>query len=98
MTSGDESHLSAESHQWLDEALTPYLEEGWMLSWQSDTMAHLTRGQEGLDLTVDDQGEIKITSQPSPSLQFQGHIRAWGILLLSFLLALAVAAALGWFN
>ena len=98
MISGDELHLSAESRQNLDEALTPFLEEGWTLSWQNDTMAHLTRGQEGLDLTVDAQGAINITSQPSPSLQFQDRIRAWGVLLLSFLLVLAVAAALGWFN
>ena len=80
----------------LDTALAPYLEDGWVILVQTDFMARLTREKQNLDVYVDLLGEVTIEDKPLTPFQETGRLVAWVLLLVAFLLAVAVASALGW--
>lgn len=84
-----------EARQRLDAALAPYLEAGWALRTRTDYMARLTRGRRNLDFYVDLTGEVSQTERPLTPVQESGRLVAWVLLLVSLLLALAIASALG---
>lgn len=82
----------------LDAAIAAYEAEGWALLWQRGEMAHLTRGSEGLDLRLDEDGSLvrEVIENPSLRLALSGRLQAWLLLLLTLAIVIAVAAALGW--
>ncbi len=84
-----------EARRRLEAAIAPYLAEGWVVLVEHDFMARLTRGRRNLDFHVDLLGEVRIEEHALSPVQEAGPLVAWLLLLLSFLLALAVASALG---
>ena len=87
-----------EARQRLDQALAPYLEDGWAVRARHDYMAQLTRGRRNLEFYVDLLGEVTVSERGLTPAQASGRLIAWVLLLASFLLVLAIASALGWFN
>ncbi len=87
-----------EARRLLDEALAPYLDDGWVIRVQHDYMAQLTQGRRNLEFHVDLLGAISITEKALTPAQDSGRLMAWVLLLVSFLLVLAIASALGWLN
>jgi hypothetical protein len=88
----------AEARQRLEAALDPYLQDGWVIRAQHDYMAQLTRGRRNLEFYVDLVGGVTVTEKGLTPGQASGHLIAWVLLLVSFLLVLAIASALGWFH
>lgn len=80
----------------LDAALAPYLDDGWTVLVEHDFMARITRGQQNLDFHVDLLGEVLIEEHGLSPVQDAGRLVAWLLLLVSFLLAVAIASAVGW--
>ncbi|GAB4572159.1 MAG: hypothetical protein Kow0077_10750 [Anaerolineae bacterium] len=80
----------------LEDAIAPYLADGWVVLVEHDFMARLTRGKRNLDFYVDLLGEVTIEEQALSPVQDVGRLVAWLLLVVAFLLALALASALGW--
>jgi hypothetical protein len=85
-----------DARQILEAAMAPYLEDGWIVRAEHDFMARLTRGKTNMDFYVDLLGEVTREEKPISPVQDSGRLVAWALLLVSFLLAVAVASALGW--
>lgn len=85
-----------DARQALDEALAPYLADGWTVLVAHDFMARITRGQQNLDFHVDLLGDVRIEEHDLSPVQDAGRLVAWLLLLVSFLLAIAIASAVGW--
>lgn len=83
------------ARQQLEAAIAPYLAEGWIVREEHDYMARLTRGNRNLDVLVDLTGAVTVEEKPTTLGQETGRLVAWVLLLAAFLVALAVAQALG---
>jgi len=79
----------------LQKALEPYLADGWRVVDRSAYIARLTRGTHNLDVQVDLLGTVEKREAGLTPLQESGRLTAWMLLLVSLLVALALAAALG---
>ena len=80
----------------LEAAIAPYLAEGWTVLVEHDFMARLTQGKHNLDFHVDLLGEVRIEEGDLSPVQDAGRLVAWLLLLVTFLLAITIASALGW--
>ncbi len=85
-----------EARQRLEAAIAPYLAAGWVVRAEHDYMARLTRGRRRVDFYVDLLGEVSSEEGQINPAQDSGRLVAWLLLVLAFLLALALASALGW--
>ncbi len=85
-----------EARQRLEAAIAPYLAAGWIVWAEHDYMARLTRGRRRVDFYVDLLGNISTEEGQINPAQDSGRLVAWLLLVLAFLLALALASALGW--
>lgn len=85
-----------EARQRLEAAIAPYLATGWVVRAEHDYMARLTRGRRRVDFYVDLLGEVSSEEGQINPAQDSGRLVAWLLLVLAFLLALALASALGW--
>jgi hypothetical protein len=97
MTDPDVEPISPEAarHR-LEEAMAPYLTDGWSVRAEHDYMARLTRGRRNIDFYVDLLGNVAIEDKALTPGQDSGRLVAWLLLLVTFLLVLAIASALGW--
>lgn len=86
---------SEEAAAILEQALAPYLADGWRVLDRGVTSARLTRGMRNLDVRVDLLGQVETEETGLTPLQESGRLTAWVILLTMLLIALAVSAALG---
>ncbi len=84
-----------EAEQILQQALDPYLADGWRVLDRNAYTARLTRGMRNLDVRVDLLGQVDIQEAGLTPLQESGRLTAWVLLLAALLVALALAAALG---
>ncbi len=75
---------------WRDE------ESGWQMVTGHDFMARMTRGRINVDFYVDLLGEVSIEEKPINPAQDSGRMIAWMLLLLSLVIALLLARAVGW--
>jgi len=85
----------AEAERVLQEAIDPYLTDGWRVLDRSSYAARLTRGMRNLDVRVDLLGEIDTQETSLTPLQESGRLTAWVLLLAALLVAFALATALG---
>lgn len=85
-----------EARQLLDDALAPYLADGWTVLDRHDFMARLNRGEQNLEFYVGLTGEITIDEKPLSLIQSSGRVVAWLLLLLTFLIVVGIASILGW--
>ena len=79
----------------LQEALEPYLGDGWRVLDRGAYSARLTRGMFNLDVRVDRLGQVEAQESGLTPLQESGRLTAWVLLLAALLVALALSAALG---
>ncbi|MBI5958611.1 MAG: hypothetical protein HY866_07750 [Chloroflexi bacterium] len=79
----------------LQEALDPYLAEGWHILDRSAYTARLTREMRNLDLRVDLLGRVEKQETGLTPLQDSGRLTAWVLLLAALLVTLALTSALG---
>lgn len=79
----------------LEQALAPYLADGWRVLDRGAYSARLTRGKRNLDVRVDLLGEVEVQETGLTALQDSGRLVAWVLLITSLLLALAITSALG---
>ncbi len=84
------------ARQRLDDAIAPYLAEGWVIVVGHDYMARLNRGAWNLDFYVDLLGNVTVEKKALTIVQESGRLVAWLLLIVAVLLALALASALGW--
>ncbi len=87
-----------EARRRLETALEPYLAEGWAVVAEHDYMARLTLGGRNLDFYVDLLGNVEMEEKSLSIGQSSGQLVAWLLLLVTFLVVLAIASALGWFG
>lgn len=79
----------------LQEALLPYLQEGWSVIHRGPYNTRLTRNKRNLDIRVDLLGKVEMVETDLTPLQESGRLIAWMLLLVSLLAALVVGTALG---
>lgn len=85
-----------DARQALERATAPYLADGWIVLVEHDFMARLTKGRRNLDFYVDLLGEVQVEESDLSPVQDAGRLVAWLLLVVAFLLAVALASALGW--
>jgi len=85
----------AEAERVLQQALDPYLADGWRVLDRSAYGARLTRGMRNLDVRVDLLGHVETQETSLTPLQESGRLTAWVLLLAALFVAFALAAALG---
>ncbi len=85
-----------DARQRLEAAIAPYLAAGWSVRAEHDYMARLTRRRHRVDFYVDLLGNVTTEEGEISPAQDSGRLVAWLLLGLAFLLALALASALGW--
>lgn len=93
---GPEPIPPEEARRRLDDTLAPYLEDGWVIRVQHDYMAQLTQGRRNLECHIDLLGTVTVTEKALSPAQDSGRLLAWVLLLVSFLMVVAIASALGW--
>lgn len=69
---------------------------GWMVVTGHNYMARLTKGQINLDFYVDLLGNVTVEQKELSPVQDSGRLIAWLLLLLSLVIALLIARAVGW--
>jgi hypothetical protein len=79
----------------LQQALKPYLADGWHLIDHSAYAARLTREMRNLDVRVDLIGRVEVQESGLTPLQDSGRLTAWVLLLAALLVTLALSSALG---
>ena len=79
----------------LDSAIQPYLAEEWHILDRSAYAVRLTRGLRNLDVRVDLLGQIETQESGLSPLQDSGRLMAWMLLLVTLLVVMAIATALG---
>jgi hypothetical protein len=87
--------LPEEAEKILEDALAPYLADGWHILDRSAYNARLTRGTRNLDIRIDLLGQVETEESELTPLQDSGRLMAWVLLLVSLLVVLALATALG---
>jgi hypothetical protein len=79
----------------MEQALQPYLDDGWLVLHQSPYIARLTREGRNLEIRVDLLGKVIVDEVALSPLQDSGRLIAWVLLLASLLVVLVLATVLG---
>jgi hypothetical protein len=82
----------------LENRVSEYVRAGWIVESQTGVSAQLSKGDQKLRLSLDNEGQVVVDGPPLPAFYVDGRMRAWLVLLLMLIITFAVAWILGFFN
>lgn len=92
-----ETDLSLEEAR-LEASMMDYVRAGWTVTDRTRVRVQLTRGEQVVKLSLNEQGFVVVDGPPPPGFYITGRMKAWLILLITLVIVFVLAWLLGYFR
>ena len=82
----------------LDAKVWDYVRAGWTVSNRTGVRARLIKGEQTVELWLDEKGQVVIDGPDLPAFYLDGRARAWLLLLVLLIIVFGTAWLLGVFR